>query len=147
MEKEFKKFTPLDNKYLYLTRFAKSDFGLEIWSKREVIFKSKKESIQGLLEFIEKNGKTQKVLTVFDKKIGNAVALLCVYLGTNEVFGIIGSETAKETLENSKIKFYFLKTIPYMLNRNKTDICPIEKLSFSKTPEVFLDLLKEKGFC
>ena len=152
-------------------KFAESQFGLEIrstpletcaghrtqphelrgmfltGSKNKVIFRSKKENIFGLLEFIKKYGRRCQNLIVFDKKIGNAIALLCAYLKVKEVYGFIGSKPAKKTLKKFKIKFYFSKTIPYILNQKGTDICPMEKLSFSKTPEMFLAALRTNNFC
>lgn len=125
--------------------FIKSDFGLEIRNEGEVIFNSKKSGIQGLLEFIKNDIKPVNDLIIFDKKVGNAVALLCVYLKTKEVYGLIGSETAKETLEKSDIKFYFSKIIPNILNKEETDICPMEKKSLNKTSEEFLELLKKEN--
>jgi len=138
---------------------------LEIWSGNKVIFRSKKEGIQGLLEFIdrasiygsegkeenevlfaEKSKRFPKNLIVFDKKVGNAVALLCAYLGVKEIYGAIGSELAKKTLKEFNVKYYFLKTIPNILNKDETDLCPMEKLSFSKTPKEFLDLLRRKNY-
>ncbi len=128
-------------------KFIKSDFGLEIWHQEKIIYRSKKEGISGLLEFIKKRGRKIRNLTVFDKKVGNAVALLCVFLGAKEVYGATGSNLAKKTLKKFKIKFHFSKTIPYILNQKGTDICPMEKMSLKKTPEIFLDLLKTKDIC
>lgn len=137
-------------------KFKKSDFGLEIWNGGKVIFHSKKSGIQGLLEFIKKKEKTTKDLTplrnkfltglvIFDKKVGNAVALLCVYLRVKEVYGAVGSQSAEKTLKENKIKFHFSKTISNILNKAETDICPMEKMSLGNTPAEFLDLLKTKG--
>jgi hypothetical protein len=124
-------------------KFIKSDFGLEIYSGKKLIFRSKKEKIQGLLEFAKKFKKLPKNLIVFDKKVGNAVALLSVYLGAREVFGVVGSDSAEKTLRKFRIKFHFLKTIPHILNKKGTDICPMEKLSRSKTPKEFYNLVKK----
>ena len=120
-------------------KFVKNDLGLEIWSGNKVIFFSKKESVRGLLEFIEKYGKQYKDLIIFDKKVGNAVALLCAYLDAKEIYGKVGSELAAKTLKEFNIKYYFSKTIPNILNKDETDLCPMEKMSSSKTPESFLD--------
>ncbi len=125
-------------------KFLKSNFNLEIWSKEKIIFRSKKEGIEGFLEFIKKLKKPTQNLIVFDKKVGNAVALLCVYVGAKEVYSAVGSKLAVKTFKKFKIKFYFLKTIPRILNKKSTDTCPLEKLSYSKTPQAFLDLLKTK---
>jgi len=128
-------------------KFAKSDFGLEIWAGGKAVFSSKKEGIKGILEFIKKKKRTTKDLIVFDKKVGNAVSLLCVYLKAKKVYGVVGSQSAGKTLKKNKIKFHFSKTIPNILNKYETDLCPMEKMSLKKTPEIFLDLLKTKGIC
>ncbi len=127
MEKEF-------------VNFKKSGLGLEIWSGKKVIFSSKKSGIQGLLEFIGKHEKSAGDLIIFDTKVGNAVALLCVFLKVNEIYGVLGSQMAAKTLKENNIKFHFSKTIPNILNKNETDICPMEKLSFFETPESFVKL-------
>ncbi len=130
MEKEFKDFEV-------------SDFTLEIRNKKKIIFRSEKEGILGLLDFIKKYGGRFKNLIIFDRVIGNAAALLCVYLKAKEVCGLIGSKAAKKTLKKFKINFYFKKTIPNILNKNKDDLCPLERLSILKTPEEFLDCLEK----
>lgn len=117
---------------------------MEIWSGNKVIFRSKKEGIKGLLEFIKKSKKFPKNSIVFDKKVGNAVALLSAYIGAKGVFGVVGSKSAEKTFKKFKIKFHFLKTIPRILNKKGTDICPLEKLSSLKTPEEFCDSVKNK---
>jgi len=40
-------------------------------------------------------------------------------------------------LQRSKIKLHFLKIVPKILNKAKTDFCPMEKLSQGKTPPAF----------
>ena len=128
-------------------KFLKNDFGLEIWHQGKIIFRSKKEGISGLLDFIKKPGRKVRNLIVFDKKVGNAVALICAYLKAKEVYGATGSNPAKKTLKKFKIKFHFSKTIPNILNKDETNICPMEKMSLGNTPAEFLDLLKIKGIC
>jgi len=129
MEKEFQEF-------------VKNNFGLEIRRKKRIIFRSKDAGIKGFLKFIKKYGRRFENLTVFDKKVGNAVALLSVYIKAKEVFAVIGSRTAQKTLKKFKIKFHFKKTIPRILNIKGNDICPLEKLSHLKTPEEFYELVK-----
>jgi len=124
--------------------FLKSKFNLEIWAENKIIFRSKKKGIKGFLDFIKKPKKKFKNLIVFDTKVGNAVALLCVFIKAKEVYGKIGSKIAKKTLKKFKIKFYFLKTIPFILNKEKKDFCPLEKLSILKNPKAFYKLLKER---
>ncbi|MBI2042147.1 MAG: DUF1893 domain-containing protein [Candidatus Nealsonbacteria bacterium] len=118
-------------------KFLNGSFGLEIYLKKKLIFRSKKSGVAGLLDFIRENGNHRKGLVVFDKIVGRGAALLCVYIGTEEIFGKLGSSPAAEVLNSHKIRFHFQETVASILNKNQTDICPIEKLSFKKTPEEF----------
>ena len=141
-EKEFKKF-------------LNSPWGLELWIAcppklgerrrgNEIIFRSKKSGVRGLLDFINEQRGGQEGIVIFDKIVGQAVAFLAAYLGAKEVYGGTGSELAAKALEKYKIKFYFQKTVPNILNKDKTDLCPMEKLSIAKTPEEFYNSLKQK---
>jgi hypothetical protein len=94
-----------------------------------------------------------KNLTVFDRIVGRAVALLFVYLSKDssqksgnlkKVLGVTGSEKAEEVLKKYEIPFHFLKTVPYIANREKTGPCPFEELSVAKTPEEFWKIASEK---
>lgn len=128
MEKQFEKF-------------LNSAWGLEVWKAERIVFQSKKAGVKGLLAFIIKHGRKDKDLIIFDKIVGQGAALLSAYLKAKAVYGKLGSRLAAKTLRKYKIKFYFQETIPNILNRKKTDICPIEKLSFSKTPSKFYNSL------
>ncbi|MFH1423684.1 MAG: DUF1893 domain-containing protein [Candidatus Nealsonbacteria bacterium] len=148
--------------------FLKSSWGLELWLGNEIIFRSKKSGVRGLLDFIlaseremkaclhferarQENGEShinersenQEDIIIFDKIVGQAVAFLAAYLKAKEVYGATGSELAAQALEKHKIKFYFRKTVPNILNKDKTDLCPMEKLSIAKTPEEFYNSLKQ----
>jgi len=120
-----------------LDKFIGSKFRLFIYSDDKLVFKSKKRRLKGLLFFIKKNGKSFRNLTVYDTKTGNAAALLCAYLKVKEIYSLLGSKLAVKTLKKFKIKYYFKKTIPTILNKKETDLCPMEKLSLNKTPEEF----------
>lgn len=124
--------------------FLKSSWGLELWLGDAMIFRSKKSGVQGLLDFVNKRRGAQEDIVIFDKIVGQAVALLAAYLKAKEVYGGLGSELAAKALKKNKIKFYFQETIPNILNQDKTDLCPMEKLSIDKTPEEFYDCLLRK---
>jgi len=83
-------------------------------------------------------------VVIFDKIVGQGVAMLAVYLKAREVWGKTGSKLAAKKLRKFKIKFHFHKTVPNILNKKKTDLCPLEKLSFKRTPEEFYRCLVEK---
>ena len=122
-------------------KFLETSWGLEIWSGDKIVFQSKKEGIGGLVDFIKENDNKYKDIIIFDKIVGQGVALLAAFLNAQALYGKIGSKLAAETLEKFKIRYYFQKTVPNILNKEKTDLCPLEKLSFSKTPEEFYQSL------
>jgi len=134
MEKEFEKF--LESAWELEVCLPAGRQGMKI------IFRSKKSGVRGLLDFINKRGRRHRNLVIFDKIVGRGAALLAVYLRAKEVYGSLGSESAAETLRKYKIKFYFQKIIPSILDKNQTDICPIEKLSFNKTPKELYHYLR-----
>jgi hypothetical protein len=123
--------------------FLKSPWALEVWSEEEIIFKSKESGVKGLLDFIKEQGREHKDLVIFDRIIGQGAALLAVYLKAKVVYGQTGSQLAVKCLEKYQIEFYFQETVANILNRNKTDLCPLEKLSFDKCPEDFYNSLRK----
>ena len=122
--------------------FAKSERELEIWNGGDLVFQSDKKMVGGLLEFIKDGGSRYDDLIIFDKRAGNAVALLCAHLKVKEIYAVLGSQAAAKTFDEFKIKFHFLETIPHILNQAENDICPLEKKSFSKNPEEFYQAIK-----
>ena len=130
-------------------RFLKTAWGLEVCLPAgrqgfKIIFPSKKSGVRGLLDFVNEQGEKHEGMIIFDKIVGQAVAFLAAYLKAKEVYGGTGSELAARSLEKYKISFYFQKTIPNILNQDKTDLCPMEKLSLDKTPKEFYNSLKQK---
>ena len=125
-------------------KFLNSSWGLEIWLGNKIIFRSKKSGVAGLLDFIKKHGRRHRGAVIFDKIVGRGVAMLAAYLKAKEVWGKTGSRLAAKNLRKFKIKFHFYKTVPNILNKKKTDLCPLEKLSFKRTPEEFYRCLAEK---
>lgn len=125
-------------------KFAKSSWGLEIRLGNEIIFRSKKSGVKGLLDFIKNYEKRSRNLVIFDKIVGRGAALLIAYLKAKKVYGIVGSKPGAKILRKHKIKFHFQETVANILNQDKTNICPMEKLSFGKTPEKFYYYLKER---
>lgn len=125
-------------------KFLKSSWGLEIYYQEKAIFKSKKAGVKGLLDFIKKYDRRYGGVVIFDKIVGRGAALLAVYLRAQAFYGKTGSKLARKILKKSKIKFYFQKTVPSILNKKKTDLCPFEKLSLNKTPKQFYNSLKKQ---
>lgn len=93
------------------------------------LFKEKANGIQPLLRFIE-----QGVLEnseVIDKVIGKAAALLMVYGNVSCVHALTISEHALQVFRDHHIPITFDVCVPYIINRKKDGMCPMEQTVLS----------------
>jgi UDP-3-O-acyl-N-acetylglucosamine deacetylase len=124
-------------------RLLNENLSLAIVKNGNVIFETKKQGITGFLQAIEKLDKDLISSSIADKIVGVAAAILCVFAGTSSVFAKTISESGIKILQNNKIIFEFEKKVSNILNRDKTDICPFEKLAISSlNPEDAYQKLK-----
>lgn len=65
---------------------------------------------------------------IADKVVGKGAAALMVSGGVKSVYSQIISCGALEILEQSDINVEYDKVVPHIINRDKSDWCPIEKL-------------------
>ena len=105
------------------------DLSLVIVKNGKVVFETKKQGVTGFLEAIEKLNQDLVGASVADKIVGVAAAMLCVYSRVSSVFALTISEGGIRVLENNNIAYLFDKKVSNILNRNKTDVCPFEKLA------------------
>lgn len=73
----------------------------------------------------------------FDKILGKAAALLFSYVKVKAVYSLKASNAGVSTLKENNIKCISEKIIPYILNSQRNDICPMEKLAYDKSPKSF----------
>ena len=107
------------------------DLSLVIVKKGKVIFETKKAGISGFLQAIKKLDKNLVASAVADKIVGVAAAMLCVYSGVSSVFAQTISAEGIRALEANNIEYFFEKKVSNILNRNKNDVCPFEKLAIA----------------
>jgi hypothetical protein len=112
-------------------KLIKEDLSLVIVKKGKVIFETKKQGISGFLQAIEKLDKDLVAVSAADKIVGVAAAMLCVYAGVASVFALTISEEGMKVLEDNNISYRFEKKVSNILNRDKKDVCPFEKLAMA----------------
>ena len=122
-------------------RFVNSSDTFRVYHKGRLIFKSKKEQLRPLLDYIASFAPQVKDVVIFDRIVGNAAALLLQKAYCLEIYSPLGSEFAARTLSEQGIEYHFSRTVPYILNQAGDDICPMEKLSLGKNPEEFFQHL------
>ena len=129
------------NKHLF-NEFLMSGNTIWVYKGDRRLFTSNQRGILPLLEYIETLAPYNTEIIIFDKVVGNAVALLSVTAGSKAVYSPLGSSLAVKTLRNYGIRYQFIQTVPYIQNRNQDDMCPMEKLSINKSPEEFYPIVK-----
>lgn len=63
---------------------------------------------------------------IADKVIGKVASTLLVLAGVKEIYAKTISEYAIEVLENNNIKYSFGNRVDYIINNDKTGMCPME---------------------
>ena len=110
-------------------KLIEEDLSLVIVKKGNVLFETKGQGIKGFLQAIKKLDKNLIAASAADKIVGVAAAKLCVYAGVSSVFALTISEEGIRVLEANNIAYRFEKKVPNILNRDKKDVCPFEKLA------------------
>jgi hypothetical protein len=122
--------------------FLKSEDTFRVYKDKRLIFTSCKDRLMPILEYADRYFPYEQGVTVFDRVVGNAAALLLEKIRGSKVFSQLGSENAKHTLDSFGIKYYFLEVVPYIEDDNRQGMCPMEKMSSGKTPEEFYQMLR-----
>ena len=66
-------------------------------------------------------------LSVADKIVGKASAMLLCLSGAKEVDCIVLSKTGKDILEKYGVIYKYEQLVDYIINRTHDDMCPMEK--------------------
>jgi hypothetical protein len=122
--------------------FIESKDTLRIYDSEKLIFNSNKDRLLPLLQFIEQHPKGVPGITVYDKLLGNAAALLSVKAGAIEVFSPVGSQLAVKTFEKYGIKYHFNRVVPLIITPSG-QTCQMEKLSMNKDPNSFYEAMTQ----
>jgi len=117
-------------------RLKERDLTLVIVKEGKVIFETKSQGVSGFLQAVDQLGKTLVASSVADKIVGAAAAMLCAYSRVSSVFAVTISEGGIKVLEDNNIVCHFENQVLNILNHDKTDICPFEKLAIgSRDPK------------
>ena len=92
--------------------------------------------VQDLLHLTADEPERLHGAVVADKRVGKAAACLLIEGGVKRVNTPLVSTPAKQMLQAAGIPLYAREEIPLMVNKDGTDLCPMEKkLLDAKTPE------------
>jgi hypothetical protein len=101
---------------------------LTIAKDARVLYQTNAEGILGLLRAIDQLKDELPGVSVADRVMGKAAALLCVQIEAAHVFGLTMSKSGLATLRKHGIHYEFEKLVPAILNIDKSCKCPLEKM-------------------
>jgi len=130
-----------ENKF---SEFLTSDDTLRVYKDEQLLFSSRKEQLLPLVDYIDTCAPYESGITVFDRVVGNAAALLLTRISCREVYGELGSELATGTLKQFSIRYRFDETVPHIENNRRDGMCPMEELSLNKTPDEFYEAFRAR---
>lgn len=120
------------------------NYSLVVVKGGKVIFTSEDKGIKPMY-YLSKNMKDEvKGGSIADKVIGRGAALLSIYLDIKQVYGKVMSKEAVEVLEGGNIAYGFETLCDRIQNRDKSGLCPVEKLSLNIVdPTILLKELED----
>lgn len=95
----------------------------------KVIFTSSEKGIKPLYTAVKEHKSELESSSVADRVTGRAAAMICLYAGIKELKTKLISDNAINVLKETSIIYEYDKCVPYIKNRDKTGMCPIESLS------------------
>ena len=122
----------------------KSPDTFRVYKGSSLLFSSHKDRLAPVLEYMDTCMPFVENVTVYDRTIGNAAALLLKSIKASRVLSKLGSRNAINTLDEAGIKYHFNETVDCIMNDAGTDMCPLERLSLGKNPDEFYRALKSR---
>ena len=106
---------------------------------------SERRGVAPILELLREDPDSLEGGYVADKVIGKAAALLLMYGRIRALYTKVISSHALNVLKDSGIEVIYDKLVPFVINRDGTDMCPMEKLVLQiESPEDAFEALDKK---
>jgi uncharacterized linocin/CFP29 family protein len=100
---------------------------LAIVKDSKVLFESKSRGVSGFLEALNKLKEKMMGVSIADKIVGKAIALLCVYAGVKAVYAQTMSTKAEQFLKNHNVHLEWDTLVENILDASGKGVCPFEK--------------------
>ncbi len=109
------------------TEILKNENATLVAISKDEIYISHSRGVAPIIEKIDENPSFFCGASVADKVIGKAAAMLLSKYKIKEIHTSLISEKALEYFEKTPIAVTYDTLVPNIINRDKTDICPMEK--------------------
>ncbi len=119
----------MDNIKIVKSTLNDKSLKLVVMKENKVVAVSEERGIKPLYTVYTKNLDLLEGAYVADRATGKAAAMLLVNGKIKGLYTDLISEVAIKVLEEGSIPYESKKVVPFILNRDGSDKCPIEKLS------------------
>lgn len=107
----------------------KNNYTFVLLKDSDIIITSTKKGMIPFLEIIQKDDRILDHAVIADRVIGKAAALLAAGYQVKELYAEVISQKAREVLDSHSIDYQFKECVSFIQNRDKSDQCPMEKLT------------------
>ncbi|MGD9568173.1 MAG: DUF1893 domain-containing protein [Sedimentibacter sp.] len=120
----------------------KENLALAIVKQGKVIFKSSGKGIKPLYTALEELNVELEGSSVADRVTGRAAAMLCAHAKIKQLKTGLISDNALNVLKNTNIEYEYDERTPFIENRDRTGMCPVETLSIktSNVEELLIEI-------
>ena len=102
---------------------------LAISRRGSVIFTSRNRGVLDLYCLMRDNSEILKGASAADKVVGKAAAMLYAGSGIKELYAGSLSRAASCVLREAGVKVQYENMIPFVMNRDRSGMCPVERLA------------------
>ena len=82
--------------------------------------------IKDIKEIIQKDKKALQGAIIADRVIGKVAGSILTIAGVKEIYADVMSKYAIPVLDKNKMKYEYKKIVDYVINNEKTGMCPME---------------------
>lgn len=82
--------------------------------------------VNDIVSILKENKNALKDASIADKVIGKVASSLLTIAGVKEIYADVLSEFAIPVLESNNIKYEYNNKVEYIINNDKTGMCPME---------------------
>ncbi len=93
------------------------------------------DRINDIKDILHENENALRGAIVADKVIGKVAGSILTVAGVKEIYADVISQYAIPVLEENHIKYEFREKVEYIINQNKTGMCPMEN-KYKDEPDI-----------